>query len=155
MLTKYANTHSECVLTHGPLHCTCRWTSFSADISSSSSSLILCSLSGSSRQDGWNKQTSGRRGREDRKKLRKPDKKTDWSIFFSICYESPELAITRITTESPENKEREKFFPQACQERNKNSLKWSLNYWEDCPSGVHCEDRKDIPPSLIQGMIFK
>lgn len=70
MLTKYANTHSECVLTHGPLHCTCRWTSLSADISSSSSSLILCSLSGSSRQDGCNKQTSGRRGREDRRKER-------------------------------------------------------------------------------------
>lgn len=70
MLAKYANTHSECVLTRGPLHCTCRWTSFSADISSSSSSLILCSLSGSSRQDGCNKQMSGRRGWEDRRKGR-------------------------------------------------------------------------------------
>lgn len=78
MLAKYANTHSECVLTHGPLHCTCRWTSLSADISRSSSSLILCSLSGSSRQDGWNKQTSGRRGRrgqEEKERVKKTGQK--------------------------------------------------------------------------------
>lgn len=143
MLTRYANTRLECVLTHGPLHCTCRWTSFSADISSSSSSLILCSLSGSSRQDGWNKQTSGRRGREDRKKLGKPDKKQiDTNIFFLISHPmfeennrtfkslmwSLELAIPRIITESPENKECDKSFTLACKERNIDSPIWSLNY---------------------------
>lgn len=86
MLTKDANTHSECVLTHEPLHCTCCWTSFSADISSSSSSLILCSLSGSSRQDGWNKQ-SRRRGRKEKgKELRELGKsgKRDINITFTF-----------------------------------------------------------------------
>ena len=91
MLTSYANTHSECVLTHEPLHCTCRWTSLSADISSSSSSLILCSLSGSSRQDGWNKQRP--RGEVERKqgmvggeirKLGKGDKNTTNLHIFMI-----------------------------------------------------------------------
>lgn len=57
------HTLGACVLTRGPRHCAWRRTSLSADISSSSSSLILCSLSGSSRQDGCNGQTSGRKER--------------------------------------------------------------------------------------------
>lgn len=58
------HTLAACVLTRGPRHCAWRRTSLSADISSSSSSLILCSLSGSSRQDGCNGQTSGRKRRK-------------------------------------------------------------------------------------------
>lgn len=58
------HTLGTCVLTRGPWHCAWRRTSLSADISSSSSSLILCSLSGSSRHDGCNGQTSGRKERK-------------------------------------------------------------------------------------------
>lgn len=42
------------------------------------------------------------------------------------------------------------FFPLACKEIHKDSLIWSLNFREDCPSSVHCDDHKDIPPSKIQ-----
>lgn len=68
---------------------------------------------------------------------------------------SPELAITKISTESPENQECDKFSPLACRETRKDSPVRNLNFQEGCPSCVHCEDHTDIPPSKTQTITLR
>lgn len=78
--------------------------------------------------------------------------------MFKCLIWSSELPTTRIITESPENKENDKFdrfLLLTCKEVHKDSLIWSWNYWDDCPSVVHCEDHTNIPASKTQMITLK